>query len=369
MPAAEFAQILELREQVHMQQPTLPGPGTGPILTKMKTTGTINWGVLSTANIGTEKVIPAMQKGSLSRVVGIASRNEESAARAAKQLGIPKSYGSYEALLADPEIEAVYIPLPNHLHVEWCTKALEAGKHVLCEKPLALTAAEIEALDKVAKKAGRKIGEAFMVHTNPQWVFARDAVRQGKLGQVSSFQASFTYFNDDAANIRNIKEYGGGALWDIGCYPVHTSRFVFGEEPSRVLAAIDFDPRFSTDRHVWGILEFPSGRADFYCSTQAASAQKVQIFGSEKRLEIAIPFNAPNQEPCVVTLSTDSKFPEAEERVSFPACDQYTIQGDEFSRAILEGTEVPVPLSDALGNVRVLNALFESAARGGWVTL
>src|SRR5208283_3768124 len=216
----------------------------------------VRWGVLGAARIAVEKVIPAMQRGACSEIAAIASRDLAKARQAAAALGIPKAYGSYEELLADPEIEAVYNPLPNHLHVPWSVRCAEAGKHVLCEKPLALDAAEARQLLAAQIRTGVKMGEAFMVRTHPQWVRARELVRAGRIGELRAAMGFFSYFNRDAANIRNVRAWGGGGLYDIGCYPIHTARFIFGAEPRRAMALVERDPEMGTDRLASGMLEF-----------------------------------------------------------------------------------------------------------------
>ncbi|MGZ3676222.1 MAG: Gfo/Idh/MocA family protein, partial [Ktedonobacterales bacterium] len=254
----------------------------------------VRWGVLSTANIGVGKVIPAMQRGSYCAMVAIASRNPEQAQKTAAALGFPKAYGSYEELLADPEIDAIYNPLPNHLHVPWSIKALEAGKHVLCEKPIGLNAAQAQQLaDAAAQHPHLKVMEAFMYRFHPQWQRARELVQDGRIGELRTIQTVFSYFLDDATNIRNRAEAGGGALYDIGCYAISVPRFIFGAEPQRVSAIAEFDPRFGTDRLVSAMLDFGRGTATFTCGTQLSPYQRVTIFGTQGHIEIEIPFNAP----------------------------------------------------------------------------
>lgn len=327
----------------------------------------VKWGVLSTAKIGLNKVIPAMQLGEWSEVVAIASRDGKRAENAAKKLRIPKAYWSYEELLADPEIEAIYNPLPNHMHVPWSIKAAEAGKHVLCEKPISLNAAEAKLLLDARNRTGVKIGEAFMVRTHPQWLRTRDLVRSGRIGDLRAVVGVFSYFNRDAANIRNVADWGGGAMYDIGCYPINTSRFVYGEEPSRVMGLVERDPDFQTDRLASVILDFPSGQAIFTCSTQLVAYQRMQFLGTKARIEIEIAFNAPNDRPCRIFVDDGRDvFGGGVSVETFPTCDQYTVQGDVFSRAIRGDGDVPVSVEDAIGNMAVIDAVFRSAKTGKW---
>ena len=329
----------------------------------------VRWGVLGVANIAVKKVIPAMQRSEHCEVVAIASRDPRKAREAAADLSLPKAYGSYEELLADPDIEAVYNPLPNHLHVPWSVRCADAGKHVLCEKPLALDAAEARALLAAQTRTGVKMGEAFMVRTHPQWLRTRELVRGGQIGELRSAMGFFSFFNRDPANIRNVKEWGGGGLFDLGCYPITTSRFIFGEEPRRVTALVERDPDMHIDRLASALLDFPSGQAIFTCSTQLAAYQRIHFFGTRGRIEIEIPFNAPPDRPCRIFVDDGSDLFGAGIRTeTFPVCDQYTIQGDLFSRAIRGEGEVPVPLEDAVRNMAVIDALFRSAESGQWET-
>lgn len=308
-----------------------------------------------------------MQKSALCDIRAIASRDKKKAEAAADRMGIPKAYGSYEELLRDPEIEAVYNPMPNHLHVPWSIKAAEAGKHVLCEKPLSVTVAEARELQHVQEKTGMKIGEAFMVRTNPQWLRARELVRSGRIGQLRSIAGYYSYFNRDASNIRNNPDIGGGGLLDIGCYPITTSRLIYGEEPSRVVSLIERDPEMKIDRLASVILDFPSGHAIFTCSTQVVPYQRMNLIGTKGRIEIEIPFNAPNDRPCRIFIDDGGDLTgKTITTETFPVCDQYTLQGDLFSRAIREDVEVPVPVSDGVKNMAVIEAAFRSAESGRW---
>jgi len=313
-------------------------------------------------------VIPAMQRCELAEVAGICSRSLENARAVAAELKIPKAYGSYEELLCDPEIEAVYNPLPNHLHAEWTIRAAEKGKHVLCEKPIGLNVAEARKIREARDKYGVKIGEAFMVRNHPQWLRTMELVREGRIGKLRSAAGYFSYFNNDPKNVRNELEYGGGALLDIGCYPVKTTRMVFGEEPGRVSASIERDPKFKIDRLASGILEYPSGQCVFTVSTQLAPFQKMQFFGTEARIDVEVPFNAPPDKPTRIFIDDGKQLYAGESQTmeSFAICDQYTIQGDLFSKAVMENTEVPNPVEDSICNMAVLDALFRAGESGRW---
>jgi predicted dehydrogenase len=327
----------------------------------------IRWGVLGAANIGVKKVIPAMQKGQLTEIAGIASRDLARARQAADQLHIPKAFGSYEELLADPAIDAIYNPLPNHLHVPWSIKAAEAGKHVLCEKPISLSVEEARQLIEVRNKTKVKIGEAFMVRTHPQWLRARELVRTGAIGELRAIVSVFSYFNRDPKNIRNIAEIGGGGIMDIGCYPITMSRFLFDREPVRAAALIDRDPDMGTDRLSSALLDFSPGQATFICSTQLVPFQRMQVLGTKARIDLEIPYNIPPDRPSRILIDDGAELGGASARMEeFPTADQYTIQGDAFSRAILEDGEVPVPLENALGNMAVIEAVLRSGESGRW---
>jgi len=327
----------------------------------------VRWGVLGVAAIAVQKVIPAMQRGKHSQITAIASRDLPKARKAARSLGIPKAYGSYDEMLADPEIDALYNPLPNHLHVPWSIRAAEAGKHVLCEKPIGLNVDEAKRLRDVRDRTGVKIGEAFMVRSHPQWLKALDLVRSGRIGEVRSFMGFFSYSNPDPANIRNVLEFGGGGLMDIGCYPIFTSRLIFGAEPRRVLALMERDPKMKIDRLASAILDYPAGQCVFTCGTQIVPYQRIQIFGTRGRVEIEIPFNAPPDHPCRIFVDNGRDVLGAGIKTyRIPKCDQYTIQGDLFSRAVRDGGEVPVPLESSILNMAVIDAVFRSAESGRW---
>ena len=322
------------------------------ILPRMKK---VVWGILSTAKIGTLKVVPAMQKSEWIEVRAIASRSEAAARQAADELRIARAYGSYEALLADPEIEAVYNPLPNHLHVPLTLQAAAAGKHVLCEKPIALTAAEAEQLRPAVGKV--HIMEAFVVRFHPQWLRARELVRSGKIGELRAVQVFFSYYNDDPRNIRNQSGIGGGALYDIGCYGIVAGRFLFETEPRRAVALADRDAAFGIDRITSALVDFGQGRQlSFTVSTQCVPYQRVQICGTRGRIEIPIPFNAPQGESARIFIDnvTEETAP----------CDQYTLECETFSRAVRGEIPLPYGLEDALMNMRIIDAIFRSEKSG-----
>lgn len=324
----------------------------------------VRWGIMSTAEIGAKKVIPAMQNSTHCDIQALASLSLEKAKALATKLKIPRTFGSYEELLDCAEIDAVYIPLPNHLHVPWSIKALEAGKHVLCEKPIALSALEAQKLLDTSKKHPElKIMEAFMYRHHPQWQKARQLVASGKIGVLQTIQSFFSYYNTDPKNIRNMASIGGGGLMDIGCYTISLSRFIFDAEPQKVCGLMEYDPQFDVDRLTSAILDFGRGTSIFTCSTQLAPYQRVNIFGTRGRIEIEIPFNAPPDQPCKMWCQTQDQT----EEISFPICDQYTIQGDLFSKAILNDTDVPTPLEDAVANMKVIDALVESAKIRSWI--
>jgi predicted dehydrogenase len=329
----------------------------------------LRWGVLSTANIGLKKVLPAMQQGENTTVAAIASRDLAKAQQAAAALGIPTAYGSYEELLADPNIDAIYNPLPNQLHVPWTIKAAEAGKHVLCEKPISLTVAEAKTLLAVRARTGVKICEAFMIHSYHQWLRLRALLDEGRIGELRSVTGFFSYFNVNPANIRNHVESGGGSIYDIGCYLIHASRYAFRQEPTRVVACIDRDPEMHIDRLASAILDFPGGHSIFTCSTQLIPYQRMHFLGTHGRIELEIPFNAPPDQP--TRLIIDSSGDLAGGGITteiFPVSDQYTMQGEAFAKAVREDTEVPVSLEDSIGNMAVIEAIFSSASSGQWVS-
>jgi predicted dehydrogenase len=323
----------------------------------------LRWGIVSTAKIGVRKVIPATQKAERCEVVAIASRDGERAARAADELGIPRSYAGYEALLADPDVDTVYIPLPNHEHAAWTIAAARAGKHVLCEKPLAMTAVEAEEMVRACASEGVLLMEAFMYRLHPSWEAVRDLVASGRIGRLRAVQSWFSYFNDDPRNIRNVPEFGGGALYDIGCYCINLSRMLFRGEPTGIEASMTRDGT-GTDVLTSAMLAFGEDVATFTCSTRAEPDQRVHVYGTDGRITVPIPFNVPADRPTeiVVTSGGDPPVSPDSETLRFPAADPYTIQAERFANAVLDDRPVPIPPEDAIGNLRVIDAIFRAGA-------
>ena len=327
----------------------------------------IRWGILGVAKIAVEKLIPAIQKGESGVVAAIASRTLDKARAAAARFGIPRAYGSYEELLADPEVDAIYNPLPNHLHVPWSVQALAAGKHVLCEKPIALDAEQAAELVAARDQTGRLVMEAAMVRTHPRWLGARALVRAGRIGELRAMTGYFSYFNESPDNVRHQPGMGGGGLLDIGFYPVTMSRFVFAAEPVRVVGLLELDPRFGVDRLASAILEYPRGQATFTCSTQLHPYQTVDILGTRGRIGVELPWSMPHERPSRLVVDDDAR-PEQSgpEEIWFPACDQWGVQCDRFCEAIRSGGPAPIPIEDAVANMRVLDAIARSARSGRW---
>ena len=326
----------------------------------------LRWGVLSTADIAVRKVIPGLRRAARCEVVAIASRDGARAEQVASALGIPRAHGSYEGLLADPGVDAVYVPLPNHLHPAWTIAAARAGKHVLCEKPLAMTADEAEEMVEACRREGVLLMEAFMYRLHPSWRAVRDLVAGGRIGRLRVVDSWFSFFNDDPANIRNILDTGGGALYDIGCYSVNLSRMLFGGEPVRVQAAIVRDPASGVDILTSGILEFADGIATFTCSTRTEPDQRVDIYGTEGRISIDIPFNIPPDRPTHVSLVAggDPPVAPAVERLTFETADPYAVEAEAFAAAVLDGGPVPTSPEDAVANLRVIERLFAAGDAG-----
>jgi predicted dehydrogenase len=323
-------------------------------------------GVLSTADIARRKVIPGLRRTARCEVVEIASRDAARARQVAAELDIPTSHDSYEALLADPSVDAVYIPLPNHLHAEWTIAAARAGKHVLCEKPLALSAAEAETMVEACRAAGVVLMEAFMYRHHPSWVAARELVASGRIGRLTAVQSWFSFFNDDPTNIRNIQAYGGGALYDIGCYAVNLSRMLFEGEPDGVQASLVRDRVSGVDIVASAILRFGDGIASFTCSTRTETDQRVDIYGTTGRISFWIPFNIPPDLPTRLSLVAggDPPVAPAAEILEFAPADPYAVEADLFAASVLDGAPLPVGTHDAVANLRIMEAIVDAAAHG-----
>lgn len=326
----------------------------------------LQWGILGAAKIAREHLIPAIQKSQTSEVLAVASRSSDKAKTCADKFSIPKAYGSYDALLADPDIDIVYNPMPNHMHVPWSIKAIEAGKHVLCEKPLGLSAKDIEPLLAVAKSNPQlRVMEAFMYRLHPQWIKAKDIIESGELGDIKIVDAVFTYNSFDPDNVRYQKDIGGGALLDVGCYCISASRYLFGAEPKRVMASLEQDPNCDVDRHVTGMLNFNSGMAKFSSSMQVECTQGVTVLGTKGRMVMESPFFLPDHQLSKITLSKDGE----ESTFTFEGINHYVSQVDALAKSIMADESTPIPLSDAQNNMKVIDGIFESDRLGAWVEL
>ena len=325
----------------------------------------LRWGILSTADIARRKVVPGIRRAARCRITAIASRAEGRAGVVARELDIPRAHGSYEALLADPEVDAVYIPLPNHLHAEWTIAAARAGKHVLCEKPLAMSSGDAQRMVDACAEAGVRLMEAFMYRLHPSWVAFRELVRSGRLGEVVAVQSWFSYYNDDATNIRNMVEAGGGALFDIGCYQVNLSRLLFDAEPTRVQASIRRDPALGIDVVTSAILDFEGGRVStFTCSIRTETDQRVHVYGTRGHASIWIPFNIPPDLPTKVFVTAGGNVPVAPEveTLTFETADPYAVEFEHFASAVLDGRQFAHSADDAVANLRVIEEIFRVAA-------
>lgn len=329
-------------------------------------TAPIRWGVLGAANIAVRTVIPSIQRSTSGTVVAIASRSSEKARQVADSLHIPRAYGSYQALLDDPDIDAVYNPLPNHLHVPWTARAMEAGKHVLCEKPLALSAAEARTLLAVQDRTGMLVGEAFMVRSHPQWHHVRELVSSGRIGALRLISGHFSYYRVDPNDVRSRPEWGGGALMDIGCYPITMSRWLFGAEPEAVIAQYELDPVLGVDRLGSALMRFAGGQAHFAFSGQLVPHQSLQIFGTTGRISVAVPFSAPLDQPTILRIDDGRELGALGETIEIAAADQYRLQADDFAAAVRGERALPVTLADAIANMAVIDAMVRSVTTSRW---
>ena len=322
----------------------------------------IRFGVLGVSNHFYKRIVLPLQKAKNCEVVAMASRNPIKSKEAAQEFDIPIFALSYDELISSDEVDAIYIPLPNHLHSEWTIKALEAGKPVLCEKPLAMDAQEAKQMADLSIKLGVPLMEGFMYRFHPLWQHIRNIIRTNQIGQINAIHTIFSYNNPSPTNIRNIKEYGGGALMDIGCYAISVPRFLLGREPKKVMATMVKHPEFKTDMHTSALLDFGDVNASFFVSTGSEAFQKVEIIGSAGTITVPIPFNTYVDTPSTITVNTG----QGERKVEFPTCDPYGIMFDAFSESLIEQKPVPVPIEDAIHNMKVVDAVVASAKSGTW---
>jgi predicted dehydrogenase len=327
----------------------------------------IGWGILGTSKFATDMMIPSMQASETGHIVAIASRSLDKSVAWASRFKVQSAYGSYLELLADPKVEAVYVPLPNHMHVQWAAKALESGKHVLCEKPLALKAAEVDQLIALRDKTGLIVQEAAMTLTCPRWLRARDLVREDRLGPLRAIIGSFSNYNDSEDDIRNQAEMGGGSLLDLGFYPITMSRFLYEREPTRVMGLLDYDLRFRVDKHSTVIMDFDQGRSIFTCSTRSASHQSLEIIGERASLVMSDPWTMSHSSPTELTIRTRIGSEYRDEIIELPRCNQWEHMCNMFCQSIQNSTPAPIPLEDSAANARVIEAIFRSSKSGGWV--
>ncbi|TCO10918.1 Gfo/Idh/MocA family protein [Natronoflexus pectinivorans] len=322
----------------------------------------IKIGVLGVSNHFIKRIVLPLRKTKNCYIYAIASRKREQAEQIAKEFNIPVAHQNYQELIDDPEIDAVYIPLPNHLHAEWTIKALKAKKPVLCEKPLSMDANEAIALHKLSAESKIPLMEAFMYRFHPLWKHIKDMIATNQIGDINQIQTSFSYNNPSPGNIRNIEEYGGGALMDIGCYAVSVPRFLLGKEPSRVLSLVTRHPEFKTDMHTSGILDFDESRASFYVSTLSEPFQKVDIIGTSGSITVHLPFNTYVDVPAEVSISSST----GSRIIKFPPSDAYGLMFDAFAEALINEQPMPVETMDAVNNMKVIDALKKSAQSNVW---
>ena len=319
-------------------------------------------GVLGVSNHLIKRIILPLQETNNCFIYGIASRNSEKAISASRQYNIPKYYESYDDLLSDKDIDIVYIPLPNHLHAEWIKKSADAGKHVLCEKPLCMNAKESEDAISYVDKKGIKLMEAFMYKFHPLWIHVKNIIDTKQIGDITYIHTSFSYNNPSKTNIRNIKEYGGGAMMDIGCYAVSVPRFLLGREPEKTVSLINRHPDFGTDILSSAIMDFGTSRSTFTVGTLSDAHQRVEITGTAGKITIPIPFNTFVDVRSTITITNSI----GERTVEFAPADQYGIMFDVFAKTVINDHPVPVNAMDALLNQKVVDAIFRSGESDAW---
>lgn len=325
----------------------------------------MKFGVLGVSGHFLKRIVFPLMESETVEIYAIASRNIKRAQETAEKYGIPKFYGSYEELLDDPEIDAIFNPLPNHMHKEWIFKSADAKKHMLCEKPLTLDTEETNEVIEYIKDSGIKLMEAFMIRFHPKWQKAKALIDNGYIGKVRHIQTVFSYNNQDPSNIRNIKEVGGGALLDIGCYAINTARYILGKAPKRVISMIDEHPEFGTDMTTSAILDYGDAVSLFTVSTSAFPQQQVKIFGTEGTLTVTIPFNDISEVPGKLLFENNS----ASMEIEVEPVNQYRLMFEAYAKSIVDDTEVPLPLSDSLLNMKTIDAVFKSAKTGEWVNI
>lgn len=328
----------------------------------------LRWGILGAANIAVGSVIPGLQQSELNEVAAIASRDEEKAKETADRLGIPQAYGSYEALLADDSIDAVYIPLPNHLHREWTIRAAEAGKHILCEKPLALNEQEASEMVQACEKAGVHLAEAFMYRHHPRYDQIRSIIESGEIGTIRGIHSTFSFNNSSSSgNVRFRKEWGGGALYDIGCYSISAARLLLGKEPTAVTVVGLFSPEHDhVDMMASGLMEFGDNvGVTFDSSMWAAFRNTLEVLGSDGIIEVPSAYISRLDNSSNFYVTKDGERTEIE----VPKVNHYSLQGDDMARAVLQGEPLRFAPSDAVANMRVLDACLRSAEQRQRITL
>lgn len=324
----------------------------------------LRFGIISTARIGWESVIPAIQDAENCVITAIASRNLANARALADRFSVPHAFGSYEEMLASDVIDAIYIPLPTSQHVEWTIKSADAGKHVLCEKPIALKADEIDQLIAARDRNKVVVSEAFMVTYSPVWRKVRSLIREGAIGRLKHVQGAFSYYLRDPNNMRNIPELGGGGLPDIGVYPTISTRFVTGKEPLRVQADTERDPDFGTDIYSSVRADFGEFELSFYIATQLAARQVMVFHGDQGYIEVKSPFNANRYGAEEIELTNQNHSQSTFFR--FQDCRQYRLQAEAFTRAVMGENEEIVTLENSKLNQKVIDAIYRASEKGGW---
>lgn len=328
------------------------------------TNSRLNWGVLGTALIAKAHVIPALLDAERCNLLAIGSRSLASAEDTAEEFGVPRAYGSYDDLLADPDIDCVYIPLPNHLHAEWIMNAADAGKHILCEKPLTLTAAEADSVAAHCADRGVLVMEAFMYRFHPAWVETKRLLAANTIGTVTDVDIWFSFRSTRPTDYRHDAASGGGALYDVGCYAIDVSRMLLGDEPERVFGTARIDPVSGVDLTFSAVLDYGNSIASFTCSMEQEPLHRVVIHGTDGWLSIADPFNCPPHHETLITIGTGGDHhphASAVRSTKVPAANQYGLQATALADAVIAGGLSPGPASESVANMRILERLFDAA--------